>query len=357
MSSSSTHADPGVPQTTRAALSQYGAGLADASVSRIGRGLIHETFLVDTVARKYVLQRLNPIFSVGVHANIAAVTERLAARGVETPLLERTAAGALYADLAGDGCWRLMSFVDGVSRDTCDGAPSARAAGALVGRFHTALHGLAHDFAPLGFPFHDTPRHLADLEEALVKHRDHPLHADVAEIASAIRRVVRAWQVWTDLPERVVHLDLKFNNVLFAPDDDGPPRAICLIDLDTLSRRPLWVELGDAWRSWCNQQREHEPVAELSPAIFEASAEGWLETLEIPLSRKELASLAEGVERLSLELCSRFAADALEERYFGWNRDLFETAGEHNLSRARGQLSLNEQARQTRGDRLRFLLG
>jgi hypothetical protein len=67
--------------------------------------------------------------------------------------------------------------------------------------------------------------------------------------------------------------------------------------------------------------------------------------------------LAHGLERLCVELSARFAADALEEAYFGWNPDLFESAGDQNLSRARGQLSLYRQARDTRTERLHFLLG
>jgi hypothetical protein len=156
-----------------------------------------------------------------------------------------------------------------------------------------------------------------------------------------------------------VHLDLKFNNVLFRSAKPGgdPTDACCLIDLDTLSRMPLWVELGDAWRSWCNRRPEYEPEAELDPGVFEASAGAWLDAVELELGRPELESLAHGIERLSLELCSRFAADALQEQYFGWNAERFASAGEHNLNRARGQLSLHTQAREARAARLRFLLG
>jgi len=346
-----------VPSAAREALACYTGDPASARVSRLGRGLIHETFLVVEGERRRVLQAVNPIFSPDIHANIAAVTLRLAARGVETPLLERTMRGALHTDLGTKGRWRLMSHVQGESRDTCDSSAAARSAGALLGRFHSALDGLPHAFAPLGFPFHDTPRHFADLEHALEANRDHRLYDEVAPLAAALFRVASEWKPLGDLPQRVVHLDLKFNNVLFVEEEDGTAHASCIIDLDTLSRRPLWIELGDAWRSWCNRQREHEPVAVLDHGIFEASAEGWLSTLTIELSREELESLAHGIERLTIELGVRFAADALVERYFGWNRALFEGAGEHNLARARGQLSLHAQARETRAERLRFLLG
>jgi Ser/Thr protein kinase RdoA (MazF antagonist) len=345
-----------VPASAHRALARY-AGLESTQISRITRGLIHETFFVESNGRRDVLQRVNPVFSPSIHENIAAVTARLEARGVPTPLLRKTVDGALYADLGTEGRWRLMSHVQGFSFDTCDSTANARSAGALVGRFHSALEDLRHDFRPLGFAFHEPSRHFADLEAALVRQQDHRLHADVSIVAGAVRRASAAWVSLDGVPDRVVHLDLKFNNVLFAEGEDGNPSATALIDLDTLSRRPLWVELGDAWRSWCNRRREHEPTAELDPRVFEASADGWLGALEMALSREELESLAHGVERLTIELCARFCADALEEQYFGWNRDLFETAGDHNLARARGQLSLHDQARETREDRRRFLLG
>ena len=222
-----------------------------------------------------------------------------------------------------------------------------------------AIDDLEHDFAPLGFAFHEPQLHLADLERALERNQDHRLHADVAAVARKLREASSSWESLDDVPDRVVHLDLKFNNILFGTDGSqlGSAQAVCLIDLDTLSRGPLWVDLGDAWRSWCNRRAEHEPAAELDSRVFEASAAAWLDAVDLELSRSELSSLAHGIERLSIELCSRFAADALEESYFGWNRDLFTSAGEHNLSRAHGQLSLHGQARETRDDRLRFLLG
>jgi Ser/Thr protein kinase RdoA (MazF antagonist) len=333
------------------------AGLEDAQITQIESGLVHRTFRVQAGGECYALQRLNPLFSADVHENILAVTEHLSERQVTTPRLCRTRTGGLFAELGSAGRWRLLTWVEGVAHDTCGSAQRARAAGALVGRFHSALADLEHEFRPLGFPFHDTQRHLADLERALAENTEHRFHSAVSELAGSIRVAAAEWESepLDDLPDRVVHLDLKFSNVLF----DGP-RASSLIDLDTVSRRPFWIELGDAWRSWCNRRAEHEPDAELDPAIFRAAAEGWLSTLEIPacpLSKSELVSLAHGLERLCVELSARFAADALEEAYFGWNPDLFESAGDQNLSRARGQLSLYRQARDTRTERLHFLLG
>ena len=49
-------------------------------------------------------------------------------------------------------------------------------------------------------------------------------------------------------------------------------------------------------------------------------------------------------------LALRFAADALNESYFGWSQDVAPTRGEHNLLRAINQLSLARRVAVHRGD-------
>jgi len=342
-----------VDGVVHAALARYPALQAPRPLPIPG-GLIHRTWRVADGQRQYVLQQLNPILSVEVHHNIEAVTSRLAERGIETPRLCRTGDGALFADLGGSGnCFRLMTAVPGHTVDRCPSPDHAASAGGFVARFHSALADLEHDFAPLGFAFHDTDGYFLQLASAIERYRAHPRHADVVALAKRLEAARAAWDPLAAIPDRVVHLDLKFNNLLL--DDAGQTR--CLIDLDTLSRGPLWVELGDAWRSWCNRRPEDDPEADFDAEIFEASAAAWREAVDFEFERGELESLAHGVERLALELATRFATDVLEERYFGWNPDRFESAAEHNLQRARGQLSLHDQARERRGERLQFLCG
>ncbi len=326
--------------------------LREPRAAPLSSGLIHQSFSVCDGDARYVLQRVSPIFSLSVHDNIAAVTEHLHRKGVPTPRLLATRRGQPYADLGDDGVWRLMTGMPGVCFDTCQSPEQARSAGALVARFHSALADLDCEFQPLGIPLHDTAAHLAGLERALSEHRDHRLHAAVAPLADEILGTARAWEPLHGLPRRVIHGDLKFNNVLFAGESGAARRdARCLIDLDTVSRLPLYLELGDAWRSWCNRRGEDAPEAELDLALFEACAEGYLGALNLELGAAERASLVHGLERISLELAARFAADALRESYFGWDPARFGSAGDHNLTRARGQLSLHRQAHQTRPQR------
>lgn len=330
-------------------------GVEAEGVTEIPTGLINRSFAVDAGRVHYVLQRVSPIFERGIHDNIRAVTEHLAARGFVAPRLLPTRDGALYARLDDDACWRLLTRVDGVGFDVCVSPTQACSAGALVGRFHAALVDFEAPLQPVGIPLHETETHLARLRDAVREGEGHPLHADIAALAEVIDTAIGDTEPPSDLPRRVVHGDLKFNNVLFAGAEGADAeRAVALIDLDTLSRLPLWAELGDAWRSWCNRAGEDEPEAEFDVELFRGAAEGWLAEAP-PLDSRELASLVLGPERIALELASRFAADALRESYFGWDPQRFESRGRHNRVRAAGQLDLYRQLRASRPVRTRIL--
>jgi Ser/Thr protein kinase RdoA (MazF antagonist) len=326
------------------------AGWEGATITRLGAGLINRSFLLARGdGTRAVLQAVNPIFPPDIQRNIVAVTERLAAAGLVTPRLVPARDGRPYMIAPGGTVWRLQTHVDGVAFDVVGGAAQAQAAGALVGRFHAAVDGLRHDFVGMRVGVHDTPRHLARLDEAVAAHAGHRLIGQVAPLAAAVRAGAAALPALPALPNRICHGDLKFNNILFAgttPPDDA--RAIALIDLDTVGPLSLAYELGDAWRSWCNRAGEDDVNAALDLEVMRASLEGYVAALGRALTADERRALLLGVEWISLELTARFAADALAESYFGWNPARFPGRGEHNLVRARGQWSLHQALLATR---------
>jgi len=317
-------------------------------------GLINLTYAVEGERGSFILQRLSAIFDPAIHHNIVAVTERLRARGLQTPVLLRASDGRPWADLGEDGIWRVMTRVSGVSHDTVQGPAQAWAAGGLVARFHSALADLSYTFQAVRQGVHDTPNHLRNLERALKDHPGHRLHGEVAALARELFAAIDALPAIGAQRSWVVHGDLKISNLLFAPGD--PAQAVCLVDLDTVGRMPLWQELGDAWRSWCNPRGEDVSSASFDHAIFAASLAGYRDSLTVPLHAEERAALAAAPEWIALELTARFAADALNERYFGWDRGRFPAAGEHNLLRARGQLALARAAAKGRDERASLLV-
>jgi Ser/Thr protein kinase RdoA (MazF antagonist) len=331
-------------------------GYEGAAVEPAPGGLINQSFLVTGVGRA-VLQRVSTIFPPGIHHNIQAVTERLAAAGLVTPRLVPARDGRLWVEVDGQ-VWRLLTFVEGATFDVVQSPAQARAAATLVARFHAALDALAHDFTDRRKGAHDTPRHLETLRGALARHAGHRLFPRVAPVAAEILASAQVLPPLPPLEERVCHGDLKFNNVRFAGlHSPGCDQAICLIDLDTVGPLALAYELGDSWRSWCNRKGEDCETADFALDVFAASVAGYREGRGRAFMAHEQRALLLSPEWISLELAARFAADALDESYFGWNANRFASRGDHNLVRALGQWSLHAALVASREARAALLAG
>lgn len=314
------------------------------SVERWGQGLIHDTFGVLSTRGEFVLQRVHPVFSPLVHHNIFAVTEHLRAKGVPSPELLRSDRGEPWFEAEGE-VWRVMTRMRGRTFDTMGDEAQADAAGWALGRFHGALADLGHGFVGMRHGVHDTPGHLRALQAALEQHRDHALHGPVEQLARRVFERASELPSCEDLPARIVHGDPKLNNLLFeASDAPSTWTPVGWVDLDTVGPMALHLELGDAWRSWCNPRGEDQTVAQFRLDLFAASWRGYVRAQPFALAQGELRSLLHGVEWITLELCTRFAADALRESYFGWDPTRFGSRGEHNLVRAQGQWALHEAA-------------
>lgn len=332
------------------------AVLRDGTTKRITSGLINETHLVQSEAGRFVLQRLHPVFDPVMHRNIAAVTDHLATKGMVTPRLVPTDDDALFVDLGDDGVWRAITHVPGCTFDAAQSPAQLASAAELVGRFHAAVDDLDHRFVGLRAGVHDTARHLATLRTALAEHGDHRLHPRVSPLAEALLDAFDRLAPLPDVAARICHGDLKLSNVMFAgPEPPSSDAAVCLIDLDTLAPMALAHELGDAWRSWCNPNREDTAEVRFDLPLFEASWQGYVAGFGRALPIESRHALLLGVEHIILELTARFLADALRESYFGWDAERFATRGDHNLVRAESQWALYEAAKACRDERARIL--
>jgi Ser/Thr protein kinase RdoA (MazF antagonist) len=311
-------------------------GIAAAAIERFGSGLINATWRVrDRAGRQLILQAVNPIFPAAIHDDIQVVTAHLRARGLLTPELVPTAAGALALSWEGR-TWRLLNYIEGVTVEAVD-PDRARQAGALLARFHRALADLDHGFANQRLGVHDTARHLAALHEALRIHAAHAEHAAVAPLAAEVFALADALAPLPPMPDRIVHGDPKITNIVF---DAATGAARALIDLDTLARMPIALELGDALRSWCNPTAEDAADAAFAVELFAAAVTGYAEHAAGWLAAEEWQSLPDASATIAVELAARFCADALNESYFSWDRRRFARASAHHQARTRAQLGL-----------------
>lgn len=329
--------------------------LQDAALTPVTAGLINLTLRVDSPTGSFVLQRLHPIFRPELHLDIEAITSHLACAGMETPRLVRTEAGELWvleespamAQPPGPSrVWRLQTALPGHTLQAVERPSQAAEAGALLGRFHCALADCQHRFH-FTRQAHGLARHASALRRALETHEHHPLAAAVTPLGEAVLAFVKGRSSFDALPTRVTHGDPKISNVLFLGPED---RAHAWVDLDTLGRLALPVELGDALRSWCNPRGEDglEPALDLS--LMEAALTGYAQEASGFVTASERELLVEGVVTIAAELACRFATDALDESYFGWDAARFPSHGEHNLHRARGQWALAQSVQRRRAE-------
>jgi Ser/Thr protein kinase RdoA (MazF antagonist) len=262
------------------------------------------------------------------------VTQHLRAKGLTTPLLLRTSGNRHHLALDG-AVWRLLTRVPGETHEALTTDSEASEAGRVLGSFHAALADFERPLANKRPGVHDLARHLENLRRTLSANAFHPARESVAPLAEQIFGLAESLNPLPPLAARLVHGDPKISNVIF---DQG--RGICLVDLDTITRMPVALELGDALRSWCNLAAEDSPEARISVDRFEAALAGYRQGAAGLLTHEEWQAVPEATLVIAIELAARFAADAVNESYFAWNRQRFNSASEHNQARASAQLAL-----------------
>ncbi len=319
--------------------------LSDVRVSPLGSGLINRTWRVEAGASRFVMQQLNPVFPPIVNEDIRVVTAHLRAKGLIAPELLAAEDGSYWQEYEGR-IYRLMTWVAGTSHERISTAAQAREAGALLARFHRTLADLQYEFRNTRPGVHDTPRHLATLRRALTEHRAHPHYAAVCPLADEILALAAVLEPLPELPDRLVHGDPKINNILFDPLSD---QALCLIDLDTLGRMPLPLELGDAFRSWCNPRGEDDQRSAFSLEFFRAAVEGYASAAAGWITPVECSSIVPATLTIYMELAARFCADALNESYFGWDASRYPSRSVHNQLRAASQMAAARSLLDMRG--------
>ena len=300
------------------------------------QGLINYTWMIGNPISG-VLQWVNPIFSPLVNDDIQSIAREALRRGLLFPEIIETKEGSShFIDPEDGGTWRMISFVEGKTIHTIHNSAIAQEAGRLVGQFHAAFWNYQHEWVSPRRYIHNTPARMDELRKALEAADGHHLERSARELGE---KILADWDNWTgtmELPSRLCHGDLKISNLRF----DEQNKGLCLLDLDTLGVSDFSVEMGDAWRSWCNPVGESDPDAvRFDQEVFAVSAKAWLAQLPM-ISQLEKESLVAGIERICLELSARFCTDSIRNNYFKEDRESYPIIGQHNLIRATTQYRL-----------------
>jgi hypothetical protein len=321
-----------------------------------GSGHINDTYCASYdqagIRVRYIHQRINHhVFKnpIEVMENVARVTRHALARLLEGGHPEahrRTLTcvpardGSSFAMDPEGNLWRTYPFIEGAKgydevQSNKQAYQAARAFGAFQKLTADLGGGRLHETIP---DFHDTPKRLEALENAIANDIDGRAASVAAEIAFARARAADCSRI-TDLiasgeiPERVTHNDTKLNNVLL---DEVTSEGICVIDLDTTMPGCALYDFGDMVRAITPTTREDETDLEqidIRLDRFESLVKGYLSTATF-LNEAELANLAFSGKLITLELGMRFLTDHLNgDTYFKIKRP------GHNLDRCRSQFA------------------
>jgi hypothetical protein len=326
-------------------------------VRRFGAGHINDSF-VSTVQNesgtvRYFHQKINTnVFHkpAEVMDNISRVTNHLKKKIIaaggdpfrETMTIIPTKNGALlHMDETGDA-WRTFVFLEGQkSFEQVDDVMLAQNASAAFGVFMANLSDLPGSRLFETIPgFHDTPARYDAFVNAVKQ--------DSAKRCGSVKKEVDFFLSRKEemsllsnllkqgvLPERIVHNDTKFNNVLI---DDITGKALCVVDLDTVMPGLAAYDFGDACRvAACTAGEDETDLSKVSLSLrhFEHIAKGFLSTTKDFLTSTEKEHLVTGAITITLEQGIRFLGDYVSgDMYYKTHRP------GQNLDRARTQMAL-----------------
>jgi len=304
------------------------------NVSEFGTGLINRTYLVETEGaaglNKFVLQKLHTQIGKEVIVDLNEITKHLAKKGFLTPTLVKTKRGELFIE-DNQETWRMLTFIDGNTLHKIEEKTQAQSAGSLIGRFHRSLLDCDHIFLHNIMNFHDTDNIIRHMKNTIFKHQEKSKFQKLGEMSEFVfSEYEKISGALNHLPDRIIHGDLKLSNIIF---DNSTNQAISLVDLDTMARNKVTVDLGDALRSMCNNENSFDLK------IFTFFIDGYYS--EAPfLTKTETQSIATGTATIILELASRYIADAIEQSYFRLDENKFPDLFTQNKSKAEINIEL-----------------
>ncbi len=323
-------------------LKKYFSESTKISFRKLGQGAINSTYLVDVkegdTNTNYVLQKMNPIFDVSVMEDIDAITKHLASKNILTQKVINALDGGLFVK-DDQSWWRLLSFIPGSIIEAVSSKAQAYEAGRFTGLFHTALLDCKYEFKFKLLHFHDVPFYVDELRSVLLRHKDTDKYDQLNILAKEVLELFDQHYKNVSLPKRIIHDDLKINNILF---DESGKHAIAVLDLDTFTEKTLAIELGDALRSWCMPGGEDTEEAHFDLDIYNSALDGYYSTAKF-ITEEEKESIPYGVKLISMGSMARFVTDAFNESYYKLDSSKYKNLFEQNKKKAENQFAFYKE--------------
>ena len=323
----------------------------------MGGGHVNDTYQLTYdqggVRLHYTLQRINHYVFRNpeqVMSNMDRVTEHLLrkirARHAETRKrtlrLLRTRTNRPFVQDERGNYWRAYVYVENARAYSLLESPKqAFQAAQAFGEFQCDLVDLPGPRLYETIPdFHNTPKRIAALEQAIAEDRVGRAAEVKPEIDFVFERREEVGKLLAlvdedAIPERITHNDTKISNILI---DDLTGEGMCVIDLDTVMPGLSLYDFGDMVRAGTGSAEEDEVRLErvgMRFDMFEATLQGVLSSAGKFLNEAERENLPFSGKLITFETGVRFLTDYLNgDVYFKTSRP------RQNLDRCRNQFQM-----------------
>jgi Ser/Thr protein kinase RdoA (MazF antagonist) len=295
-----------------------------AVVRKLNGGMVNTTYLIrDGKSRRFILQKLSPVFSEKMISDTAVIVANLKQQGWDVPSPIINASEKFSSRDKAGGLWRAVEFISSDARVPNKlGRKEIKDIGRILAKMHSALARIDHR-PEFKIPhFHDTNYYAAKLSRLL------PRLSLFAR--SKAEKCLKQYRELRPLSHDVqlIHGDPRVDNILFRGGI-----AYTMIDFDTVMLSNIWVDVGDLVRSLIERSIELEiPLPE---DWLNTLGRGYTESAHSVITLNDFSGRAVAAGKtIALELAMRFWIDVVEDSYFDWNKHVYPSRKSQNNARA-----------------------
>jgi len=328
----------------REVISKYFKDISNCKIEEFGSGLINRTFFLQHDQGKFLLQKINHhVFKqpVELMQHIEVVSSHLISKKYPKSILTilTTLDKKSLVETKQGNFWRIFLFIENtISYNIPLSNKMVFDAAKAFGEFLFYLKDIPNEKIKDTIPdFHNTPLRFKQLNHAKEKDSSNRVNSvqgllqKIDDYSFLIEKIDKLQSI---IPSRIIHNDLKINNLLFQADKT----VQAVIDWDTIMKGNILYDFGDLVRTMActeNEESVNFDKVKINPEYLEQIVKGFSESTFSFLSEIEKENLLDGAKFIIYEQAIRFLTDYLNgDTYYNI------TYTNQNLNRTKNQLML-----------------